>query len=98
MPNPSVLVPYNCAERATKSWAIGWNDSDGRNFGKRLAALRKASGLTQEQLAEKAEYSVEFISFIERGVHAPSLDGVERLARSLNVAEAELFRFKEVDS
>ena len=68
------------------------------NFGKRLAALRKASGLTQEQLAEKAEYSVEFISFIERGVHAPSLDGVERLARSLNVAEAELFRFKEVDS
>ena len=62
-------------------------------FGERVTALRKAAGLTQEQLAENADYSVEFISFIERGIHGPSLEGVERLARALDVSEAQLFDF-----
>lgn len=66
-------------------------------FGRRLASIRNDKGLTQEQLAEAADYSVEFISFIERGVHAPSLEGMERLARALKVAEVELFRFENGD-
>ena len=62
-------------------------------FGKRLCALRKAANLTQEQLAEAADYSVEFISFVERGQHGPSLEGIERLAKALNVKESNLFEF-----
>lgn len=65
-----------------------------KRFGTRLISLRKSAGFTQEQLAEAANYSVEFISFIERGVNAPSLEGMERLARALKVAEMELFRFE----
>ena len=51
--------------------------------------------MTQEGLAEKADYSVEFISFIERGQHGPSLEGIERLARAMNLKESELFDFEE---
>jgi len=64
-------------------------------FGKRITTLRKANGLTQEQLAESSGYSVEFISFIERGKNGPSLEGIKRLARALAVTEADLFNFTE---
>lgn len=66
-------------------------------FGKRLTELRKSSSLTQEQLAEAADYSVEFISFMERGQNGPSLEGIERLARALNIKESTLFEFAEDD-
>ena len=64
-------------------------------FGKRISALRKAANMTQEALAEKAHYSVEFISLMERGQHGPSIDGIERLAKAMNLKESELFEFKE---
>ena len=64
-------------------------------FGKRLCALRKAAKLTQEELAEVSDYSVEFISFMERGQNGPSLEGIERLANALKVKEYELFNFGE---
>ena len=51
--------------------------------------------MTQEALAEKAHYSVEFISLMERGQHGPSIDGIERLAKAMNLKESELFEFKE---
>jgi len=59
--------------------------------GQRIAELRKANGLTQEKLAEKAEYSVEFISFVERGIHAPSIEGCERIANALGIKLKDLF-------
>ena len=64
-------------------------------FGKRLCALRKAKSLTQEELAEASDYSVEFISFMERGQHGPSLEGIERLATALKLKESNLFEFGE---
>lgn len=62
-------------------------------LGKRIMALRKKAGLTQEKLAEKAEYSVEFISFVERGINAPSVEGCARLADALRVSVRDLFDF-----
>ena len=62
-------------------------------FGNNLAKLRRAAEMTQEDLAEKASYSVEFVSYLERGVHAPSLEGMERLAMALGVEMFELFEF-----
>ena len=64
-----------------------------RKLGRRLADLRKEGGLTQEALAEKAGYSVEFISLMERGIHAPSVDGLERLAGALKVDIRDFFDF-----
>ncbi|WP_442867091.1 helix-turn-helix domain-containing protein [Anabaena sp. CS-542/02] len=56
-----------------------------------MAAIRKQKGLTQEKLAELSGYSVEFISLIERGVNAPTIDGLEKLAEILDCNVEILF-------
>ena len=66
-----------------------------RKLGRRIAALRKARKLTQEQLAEALSCSVEFISLVERGVNAPSVAGLENFAKVLRVEVRELFTFEE---
>jgi len=62
-------------------------------FGTRLKALRVAADLTQEQLAEKANISVDFLSLIERGRNSPSFENLETLAKALGLPVAELFKF-----
>ncbi len=64
-----------------------------KQLGQRIAELRKNKSLTQEKLAEKAEYSVEFISFVERGIHAPSIEGCARIAKALGIPIKDLFDF-----
>jgi len=53
--------------------------------------LRQAAKLTQAKLAEKSGYSVEFISLVERGINAPSVEGCERIAKTLHVSVKDLF-------
>lgn len=65
-----------------------------KQLGRRIAFLRKEAGFTQEEFAEKANYSVEFISFVERGINAPSVEGCERIAHALGIALSELFCFE----
>jgi transcriptional regulator with XRE-family HTH domain len=65
-----------------------------RELGQRIALLRKARKLTQEQLAEELGCSVEFISLVERGVNAPSVAGLEKFANILRVEVRELFTFR----
>jgi len=66
-----------------------------QKLGRRIAALRKARKLTQEELAEALACSVEFISLVERGVNAPSVAGLEKFAKILKVEVKELFTFEE---
>ena len=65
-----------------------------RSLGKRIAELRRTRGLAQEQLAELAGYSTEFIGLVERGVNAPSVAGLDRIATALGVEIKDLFDFK----
>jgi transcriptional regulator with XRE-family HTH domain len=67
-------------------------------FGRRVRALRETRGLTQEQLAERAEISVDFLSLIERGRNSPSFENLEALARALGLGVASLFTFSQADS
>lgn len=62
-------------------------------FGRHLRRLRLASDMTQEQFAEAASVSVDFLSLVERGINAPSFETLERFARALKVRVAELFDF-----
>jgi len=64
-------------------------------FGKRVRVLRKEAGLSQEELAAKADISVDFMSLIERGVNAPSFETLERLAKALDIEVVDLFNFGE---
>jgi len=66
-----------------------------KKLGRRIASLRKSRKLTQEQLAEAIGCSVEFISLVERGVNAPSVSGLEKFAKILEVVVRELFTFEE---
>ena len=67
-----------------------------KKLGRRIAELRKANNCTQQRLAEKTGYSIEFISLVERGINAPSVAGCELVAKALGVSVAELFAFDEV--
>ena len=64
-----------------------------KSLGRRIATLRKSQGLTQETFAEKCGYSVEFVSLVERGINAPSVDGLAKIAKVLKVEVKELFEF-----
>jgi len=66
-----------------------------QKLGQRIAELRRARKLTQEQLAEAVGCSVEFISLVERGVNAPSVAGLEKFAKVLGIEAKELFTFEE---
>jgi len=65
-------------------------------FGKRLRYLRRQRDMTQEQLAENAEISVDFAGLMERGVNAPSFNTLEKLARALDLEVHDLFDFGRV--
>lgn len=62
-----------------------WDES----FGTHLARLRHASGLTQEQLADRAELSVRAISSLECGARNPRRLTLDRLAAALDLTLAQ---------
>lgn len=49
--------------------------------------------MTQAELAEASGYSDDFIGLVERGINAPSVSGLERIAKALKVPVKELFDF-----
>jgi len=59
-------------------------------FGTQLAALRKARGLTQPQLAEMLEISVDMLTYYERRAKNPTVEFVAKVAKALNVSADEL--------
>jgi transcriptional regulator with XRE-family HTH domain len=63
-------------------------------FGQRIRWLRKSKNITQEQLAEKAGCSTEYISRIERGIVSPSFEILSRLSKSLDAHPKALFDFE----
>lgn len=64
-----------------------------KQFGERLRHLRKASGLTQEELAKRAGISWKFLGAIERAERDVTLGKIEGLIKALSVAPYELFLF-----
>ena len=59
-------------------------------FGRRVRELRESRGLTQEQVAERAELDVKTISRVENAQGVPDLDRIFALADALDVPAAEL--------
>ncbi len=64
-----------------------------QKLGRRIAQLRQRGEMTQAQLAEAAGYSEDFIGLVERGINAPAVSGLERIARALRVPLKDLFSF-----
>ncbi len=60
-----------------------------------LRKNRQAQGLSQEELAHRAEIDRTYISALERCVYAAGIDVVDRLARVLGMEAADLLRRPE---
>lgn len=61
------------------------------NFGKKVRGFRKEKGLSQEQLAFKADLHRTYIGMIERAEKNITLVNIEKIANALEVDIKELF-------
>ncbi|HYH75808.1 MAG TPA: helix-turn-helix transcriptional regulator [Candidatus Saccharimonadales bacterium] len=61
-------------------------------FGKRIAEVRKARGVTQQELAERIGMSVVAIAYIETGKRWARLETLSKIAAILKVNIADLFK------
>ncbi|WMT88925.1 helix-turn-helix transcriptional regulator [Pelagibacterium sp. 26DY04] len=61
-------------------------------FALNLKSLRQARGLSQEELAHRAEVDRTYISSLERCIYGASIDVVDRLAKVLDVDAADLLK------
>ncbi len=60
-------------------------------IGKKLQALRKNYGYTQEQLAEKIECSTRYIGDIEQDRSNPSYEVLIKICNTFNIGMDEIF-------
>ena len=68
---------------------------DQKESGKRIAALRKKNGLTQEELAKKMNVSYSFISKLELGYFGAPVDVLLELSSHFDVSLEFLVTGKE---
>ena len=61
-------------------------------FGANVRQHRRVKGLTQAQLVEAVDLSVEMVGEIERGTSSPSFETMQKLCNALDVPVAVLFR------
>jgi len=61
------------------------------NIGAKIKELRVAKGLTQEELADRAELSKGFISQLERDLTSPSIVTLVDILQCLGVSVSEFF-------
>lgn len=61
-------------------------------FGLQVRKLRKQRGLTQEELAEKANIDPKSIIEIENGKRNPSLKTIHKIAKVLKTSTSELLK------
>lgn len=66
-------------------------------LGARIKELRKARGLSQDQLSESIGIDPKHLSRIEVGKSYPYMETLESIANSLGVEIKELFEFKHLE-
>lgn len=59
-------------------------------FARNLRRYRIAAGLSQESLAADADIDRTYVSALERGVYAASIDMIEKLAKVIGVEPSKL--------
>ena len=59
---------------------------------KNLRRLRHERGVSQEDLADRADINRNYVGMLEREEHAATVDILEKLAEVLAVEPAEFFR------
>jgi transcriptional regulator with XRE-family HTH domain len=65
---------------------------DLHSLGNEIRRAREAKGLSQEELAELAELSRNYVGFIERAERSPRVTTIFKLARALGLHPSDLLR------
>lgn len=63
-----------------------------RLVGANFAELRRAKGLTQEQVAERSGFSQQYISGLERGRRNPTVVTLFELAQAVDATPRDLLQ------
>ena len=63
-----------------------------RVFAKRVRARRKELGISQEELADRAEVHRTYVSQVERALNNVSIDNIARISEALGIEASELLR------
>lgn len=61
-----------------------------RRVGHNIKTVREAQGLSQEELAHRADMHRTYVSGMERGIRNPTITVLERLAKALKVKVGSL--------
>lgn len=64
-------------------------------IGKRIQGRRKQMGLTQEQLADKMDVSIQMVSNLERGNKSVRIENLIKLSEILNISTDYILTGKE---
>jgi ribosome-binding protein aMBF1 (putative translation factor) len=67
-------------------------------LGQAIRKLRLAKGLSQEALAEMADFDRTYISLLERGARNPSFSNLCRVAAALGITPSDLLEGIVIDS
>jgi len=57
-----------------------------------LQKLRRAKGMSQEDLAARADINRNYVGMLKRNEHAPTIEMLEKLALGLGVDPADFFQ------
>ncbi|MFL5607766.1 MAG: helix-turn-helix domain-containing protein [Gemmatimonadaceae bacterium] len=66
-------------------------------LGGELQRTRQAAGLTQEELADRADIDRTYVSKLERDLQSPTVDVLVQLCRAMRVRASELLALVEDD-
>ena len=64
------------------------------SLGKRIKILRNEIGISQEELADRAEIDRTYITSVECGKRNISIVNIEKIAKALGVTLSKLFDFE----
>lgn len=62
-----------------------------KEFGRRVAKVRKEKGFTQEKLAFAIGVSPAYIGFIEQGRRNPTIANIYKISKVLKISLKDLF-------
>ena len=63
-----------------------------KKLGKRIAALRKKRGFSQEDFAHECRFHRSYMGAVERGEKNITIQLLDRIAKTLKMSLAELFK------
>ena len=85
-------IHYNIDDGNTRSWKRGDN-----LIGNMISEARIQKGLTQEELAERADLTTQFVSYAEPGKRAMRPENLLKLSIALEVSTDYLLTGKIID-